>query len=84
VLRWKKPTFFPVLVTQLVSTGEESGRIDTLLRKAAEFYEREIHNIVESLASIIEPVLIIFLGVVVGSILIALYMPVFMIGKLVH
>jgi type IV pilus assembly protein PilC len=75
---------FPVLVTQMVSTGEESGRIDELLNKAAEFYDKEIRNIVDSMASIIEPVLIVILGGIVGSILIALYLPVFYIGKLIR
>jgi type IV pilus assembly protein PilC len=74
---------FPVLVTQLVATGEESGRVDALLRKAAEFYEREIRVVVDSLASIIEPFLIIILGVVVGGIMIALYLPIFKIGELI-
>ncbi len=74
---------FPPLITQLVATGEESGRVDELLRKAAEFYEREIRNIVDSLAAIIEPFLIILLGGVVGLILIALYLPIFMIGRLI-
>jgi type IV pilus assembly protein PilC len=74
---------FPVLIEQLVSTGEESGKVDVLLRKAAEFYEREIRNVVDSLAAIIEPFLIIVLGAIVGGILIALYLPVFMIGKLI-
>jgi type IV pilus assembly protein PilC len=74
---------FPPLVTQLVSTGEESGKIDELLKKAAEFYEREIKNIVDSIASIIEPFLIVILGGVVGTILIALYLPIFSIGKII-
>jgi type IV pilus assembly protein PilC len=74
---------FPVLVTQMVSTGEESGRIDELLTKAAEFYDKEIRNVVDSLASIIEPILIVILGGIVGGILIALYLPVFSIGKLI-
>jgi len=74
---------FPPLVTQLVSTGEESGSVDELLRKAAEFYEREIRNVVDSLAAIIEPFLIIVLGGVVGIILIALYLPIFKLGTLV-
>jgi type IV pilus assembly protein PilC len=74
---------FPPLVTQLVATGEESGKIDELLKKAAEFYEREIKNIVDSIASIIEPFLIVILGGVVGTILIALYMPIFSIGKVI-
>jgi type IV pilus assembly protein PilC len=80
----EKTAQFPVLITQLVSTGEESGKIDTLLRKAADFYEREIRNVVDSLAAIIEPFLIIFLGGVVGAILIALYFPIFTIGKLIN
>jgi type IV pilus assembly protein PilC len=74
---------FPVLITQMVSTGEESGRVDDLLNKAAEFYDREIRSVADSLASIIEPVLIVILGGIVGSILIALYLPVFTIGKLI-
>ncbi|MDR0305827.1 MAG: type II secretion system F family protein [Chitinispirillales bacterium] len=74
---------FPILVTQLVSTGEESGKIDELLRKSAEFYEREIKNTVDSIASIIEPILIVTLGAIVGGILIALYLPIFSIGKII-
>ncbi len=75
---------FPPLVTQLIATGEESGKIDELLRKAAGFYEREIRNIVDSLAAIIEPFLIITLGGVVGVILIALYLPIFSMGSLIR
>ena len=74
---------FPPLIQQLVATGEESGKVGDLLRKAAEFYEREIRNTVDSLSSIIEPFLIICLGSIVGAILIALYLPIFSIGKLV-
>lgn len=75
---------FPVLITQLVKTGEEAGKIDELLEKAAEFYEREIRVTVDSLASIIEPALIILLATVVGLILIALYFPVFNLGQLIN
>lgn len=74
---------FPVLVIQLVATGESSGRVDVLLRKAAEFYEREIRNVVDSLSTIIEPILIVILGVIVGAILISLYMPIFMVGQFI-
>ncbi|KMQ50771.1 Type IV fimbrial assembly protein PilC [Chitinispirillum alkaliphilum] len=80
----EKTGVFPVLVVQLVSTGEEAGRVDTLLIKAAEFYEREIKNVVDSLASIIEPVLIILLSAIVGSILVALYFPIFNVGRLIQ
>jgi type IV pilus assembly protein PilC len=75
---------FPVLVVQLVATGETSGRVDALLRKAAEFYEREIKNVVDSLSQIIEPVLIVILGAVVGSVLFALYLPIFKVGEYIH
>lgn len=75
---------FPVLVVQLVATGETSGRVDELLGKAAEFYEREIRNVVDSLSSIIEPILIVTLGGVVGGILFSLYLPIFMIGQFIH
>jgi type IV pilus assembly protein PilC len=78
----KETGLYPVLVTQLISTGEESGKVDALLKKAAEFYEREIRVTVDSLAAIIEPFMIITLGGIVGGILIALYMPIFMIGEL--
>jgi type IV pilus assembly protein PilC len=75
---------FPVLVIQLVSTGESSGRVDELLAKAAGFYERELRNVVDSLSSLIEPVLIVTLGSVVGAILFSLYLPIFQLGKFIH
>jgi type IV pilus assembly protein PilC len=78
-----KTKLYPPMVIQLVSTGEEAGKVDELLRKAAEFYEREIKNTVDSIAAIIEPVLIITLGGIVGGILIALYLPVFSMGKMI-
>ncbi|MBN1128212.1 MAG: type II secretion system F family protein [Chitinispirillaceae bacterium] len=78
-----KTRIFPPMVIQLVATGEESGKVDELLRKAAEFYEREIKNTVDSLAAIIEPVLIIILGGIVGTIVICLYLPVFSMGKMI-
>jgi type IV pilus assembly protein PilC len=79
----QKTKIFPPMIVQLVSTGEESGKVDELLRKAAEFYEREIRNTVDSLAAIIEPFLIIILGGIVGGILICLYLPVFSMGKII-
>jgi type IV pilus assembly protein PilC len=79
----EKTKIYPPMIVQLVQTGEESGKVDELLRKAAEFYEREIKNTVDSLAAIIEPVLIIILGGIVGAILICLYLPVFSIGKII-
>jgi type IV pilus assembly protein PilC len=74
---------FTTLVTQLVATGEDWGQVDALLLKAADFYDREIKNTVDSLSSIIEPILIVVLGGIVGGILIALYLPVFGLGKII-
>jgi type IV pilus assembly protein PilC len=73
---------FPPLVVQLVNTGEETGAVDTLLVKCADFYEREVNVTVDSLSSILEPVLIVIMGVVIGGMLVALYLPIFNLGKL--
>jgi type IV pilus assembly protein PilC len=80
----KETALFSRLVTQLAATGEKSGGMGALLVKAAEFYEREIKITVESLSSIIEPTLIIVLGGIMGGILIALYLPVFYIGRIIQ
>jgi type IV pilus assembly protein PilC len=73
----KKFPVFPPLVVHMVAVGEETGNIDTMLIKVAEFYEREVDDAVDGLSKLIEPLLIVFLGVVIGFIVIALYLPVF-------
>lgn len=74
---------FPPLVVHMVAVGEETGAIDHMLTKVAEAYEREVDDTVNALTSILEPVLIVFLGVIVGAIVVALYLPLFSIPKLV-
>lgn len=74
---------FPPLVVHMVAVGEETGAIDQMLTKVAEAYEREVDDTVNALTSILEPVLIVFLGVIVGAIVIALYLPLFNIPKIV-
>jgi type IV pilus assembly protein PilC len=74
---------FPPMVVQMMSVGEETGALDVMLDKVAVFYEREVEATVESLTSIIEPILIVVMGAIVGSMLIALYMPMFNIIKLI-
>ncbi len=74
---------FPPMVTQMVAVGEESGSIDTMLDKVALFYEQEVEAIVGSLASLLEPILIVILGSVVGSMIISLYLPMFNVIKLI-
>src|SRR5690606_9057037 len=72
---------FPPLVVHMVAVGEETGAIDQMLTKVSEAYEREVDDTVNALTSILEPVLIVFLGVIVGAIVIALYPPLFNIPK---
>lgn len=68
---------FPPMVTQMLAIGEETGALDTMLNKVSDFYDSEVSATVEALTSLLEPVLIVFLGVVVGTIVISLYMPIF-------
>ncbi len=68
---------FPPLVVHMIAVGEETGAIDHMLTKVAEAYEREVDDTVNALTSILEPVLIVFLGVLVGGIVVALYLPLF-------
>ena len=73
----KQVNLFPHMVTQMVSIGEEAGALDAMLFKVAEFYEQEVNNAVDALASLLEPLIMIFLGVVVGGMVIGMYLPIF-------
>ncbi len=74
---------FPAMVVQMISVGEATGALDTMLSKIADFYEEEVDTAVAGMLTLLEPVMIAFLGVVVGGIVIAMYMPIFdMISKL--
>ncbi len=79
----KYPQVFPPLVSSMVAIGEETGAIDAMLEKIAEFYEREVDEAVEGLTAALEPMLIVFLGVVVGFIVAGMFLPMFaIIGQL--
>jgi type IV pilus assembly protein PilC len=69
--------FFPPMVTQMVSVGESTGEMDTMLVKVADYYEEEVDVVVANLLTILEPILMVFLGVVVGGIVISMYLPLF-------
>ena len=69
--------FFPPMVTQMVSVGESTGELDTMLVKVADYYEEEVDLVVANLLTILEPILMAFLGVVVGGIVISMYLPLF-------
>ena len=74
---------FPNMVVQMVAIGEESGELDKMLGKVADFYEAEVDDAVESLSSLIEPMIMAFLGVVVGGLVIAMYLPIFKLASVV-
>jgi type IV pilus assembly protein PilC len=71
------------MVVQMIASGEESGAIDQMLAKIAEFYDQEVEATTEALTALIEPLMIAFLGAIVGSMIIALYMPIFKVFDLI-
>ena len=74
---------FPNMVIQMASIGEESGSLDHMLGKAAEFYEEEVDDMVKGLSSLMEPIIIVILGTLIGGIVVAMYLPIFKIGAVV-
>ncbi|MEO5765968.1 MAG: type II secretion system F family protein [Casimicrobiaceae bacterium] len=74
---------FPSMVLQMTQIGEESGSLDNMLGKVADFYEREVDDAVAALSSLLEPVMIVFLGVFVGGLVIAMYLPIFKLGAVI-
>ena len=74
---------FPVMVLQMCAIGEESGSLDAMLGKAAEFYEDEVDEAVKGLSSLMEPFIIVILGVLIGGIVISMYLPIFKLGQVV-
>lgn len=74
---------FPSMVVQMVSIGEESGQLDSMLGKVADFYEEEVDDAVENLSSLMEPMIMAFLGVVIGGLVVAMYLPIFKMGSVV-
>ena len=74
---------FPNMVVQMVAIGEESGSLDDMLGKVADFYEQEVDNLVDGLSSLLEPLIMAVLGVVVGGLVIAMYLPIFKLGAVV-
>ena len=74
---------FPNMVTQMVAIGEESGALDQMLGKVADFYEEEVDEAVASLSSLMEPIIMVFLGVIIGGLVVAMYLPIFKLGAVV-
>ena len=76
-------TVFPTMVIQMAAIGEESGALDHMLAKSAEFYEEEVDDMVKGLSSLMEPIIIVILGTLIGGIVVAMYLPIFKIGSVV-
>jgi type IV pilus assembly protein PilC len=74
---------FPNMVIQMVSIGEESGALDGMLGKVADFFEQEVDDAVEALSSLMEPVIMVVLGSLIGGMVIAMYLPIFKLGQAV-
>ena len=74
---------FPNMVIQMTSIGEESGSLDTMLDKAASYFEEQVDNAVDALTSLLEPIIMAVLGVVIGGLIIAMYLPIFQLGQVV-
>ena len=79
----KQVNLFPHMVVQMTAIGEEAGALDTMLFKVAEFYEQEVNNAVDALASLLEPLIMVFLGVIVGGMVVAMYLPIFKLASTV-
>jgi type IV pilus assembly protein PilC len=79
----KQTNLFPHMVIQMTAIGEEAGALDTMLFKVAEYYEQEVNNAVDALSSLMEPMIMVFIGTIVGGIVIGMYLPIFKLGAVV-
>jgi len=74
---------FPNMVIQMIAVGEESGSLDDMSSKVADFYEEDVDNAVDNMSSLLEPIIMAILGVLVGGLVIAMYLPIFKMGAVV-
>jgi type IV pilus assembly protein PilC len=74
---------FPPMVCQMIAVGETTGALDAMLGKIADFYEEEVDNAIANLTALMEPIVIVFLGVVIGGLVISMYLPIFQIGAVI-
>ena len=82
-LTMRQQGLFPHMVIQMVAIGEESGALDDMLSKVADFYEEEVDNAVDALSSLLEPMIMAILGTLIGGLVVALYLPIFQMGSVV-
>ncbi|MEN9659135.1 MAG: hypothetical protein RL571_2600 [Pseudomonadota bacterium] len=82
-LSMQSTNMFPNMVMQMVAIGEESGALDSMLGKVADYYEEEVDNAVEALSSLMEPIIMVVLGTLIGGLVVAMYLPIFKMGEVV-
>lgn len=82
-LAMSQTQLFPHVVVQMIAIGEEAGSIDTMAAKVADFYEAEVDNAVDSLSSLMEPFIMVILGILVGGLVVAMYLPIFKLGSVI-
>jgi len=80
-LTMQQTGLFPPMAVQMVAIGEESGALDEMCSKVADFYEAEVDNLVDTLSSLLEPMIMSILGVLVGGLVVAMYLPIFKLGQ---
>jgi type IV pilus assembly protein PilC len=71
------------MVTQMVAIGEESGALDSMLSKVADFFEQEVDDAVEAMSSLMEPIIMVVLGTLIGGMVVAMYLPIFKLGAVI-
>jgi type IV pilus assembly protein PilC len=74
---------FPNMCMQMTQIGEETGELDKMLNKVADYYEEEVDNLVDSLSSLMEPIIMVFLGIIIGGLVVAMYLPIFQMGSVI-
>jgi len=82
-LAMQQTGLFPSMAVQMIAIGEEAGSLDNMCAKVADFYEEEVDNLVDALSSLLEPVIMVFLGTVVGGLVVAMYLPIFKLGEVI-
>jgi type IV pilus assembly protein PilC len=79
----KQTNLFPHMVIQMTAIGEEAGALDTMLFKVAEYFEQEVNNAVDALSSLLEPIVMVVIGTIVGGMVIGMYLPIFKLASVV-
>jgi type IV pilus assembly protein PilC len=82
-LAMQQTGLFPPMLIQMTAIGEEAGSLDAMLDKVAAFYEEEVNNTVDALSSLLEPIIIVFIGVIVGGLVMAMYLPIFQMAAVI-